>query len=1307
MNLILRTSSMIHRVKEEIIDASIPKTIVFAFVIVVLELLLLVISLPLYIFITPDKFNGDKKGVEKYRLKRKASLTGLLSFALLWLTIFGGVFLVNSAKNVSALSIGWSFDDPTEYIYDSSQIQVIDGMAIFAASVKKMDETPTESTPPAEESQLAPEPAPEPSLEPALEPTPTTEPTPEPTPEPEVTPEVEPVPAPELTPESTPASETYRGYDPIGIAQVSPQPTACRATIQPVNSLTVMDLSEWAGFIEVASKGAGEVYYQLSDDDGLTWYYWDGGWVVAAEGQYSTAAVVDNHIKKFPIDSGRILFRAYLTSDCQSDVKLIDVTVASNQKIKTAKKVSSIAVASPNGGESLAMESTVTIQWVSSNISGNVKIEYSKDDFVSDLHTVADSTPNVGSYDWVVPSDASETIKIKVTSIKSALVADTSDANFAIVSLVKVDPISQWPLDDNSGCTAIDMADNNNGVLGPKCSASAPTWTTGRSGSALLFDGKKDTLTVADANNLDLTKQGSLLVWFKINTYSDYATLIHKGSDVSLSDEAYFLQFGGPDYGNSFRLVAGGHNGSSVSRVVSDTDLDARVWYQAVYTWDISGQRLYLNGRLDASNIEVISMRTSAGSLQIGSRTPNKDYFAGTIDEVGIWNRALSASEIGELYLGGNNTAPGLALGDDAKQFDDGYAYINYTISDTESNFVDLSSYEYSLTGSFAGEEAALTEVTGSTKHDGVSALTSSPTGVSHTFVWNVAADLPDKVNQVVYVRLRPTDGIAPGDFVEGRVLISDTEKPTITNLLAKQAADSAKVKISYNLSDSSSALKVELDISDDGGSTWVVTDTSVTGDIGMELTPGSGKTIIWDAGIDFAGKDESDMRVRLRSTDAYQNINDYVDSADFVFDNQAPIGLNSLKGIEAMTSAIVWAWTPVSDESNFDHYEIWYGKSLVDVKAASGMAAKWDPSNDRGLTSMGAASSSITGLAQATLYYAKIWAVDSFGNRSTAEAAQLTTASTPAAPVVSGSSRSRRSGGEIADTTAPFKPILDQPQTPISQIEVNFSGTAEVGSLVDLYVDGQSTGLRVKAAQNNGAFIGTITLGAGSHTLSVTATDASGNVSEKSDPKTVTIDLTVKPEAPIVPEEKLVEIVPPTTSEIPLVSPELPTTTPVLAEVAGATESPILSAPQVAKVTGVSLGNNITIVGTGIPNSEVVAFIWSERAIAYRTSVDNEGNWSVTHSQNDVELADGDHEVYALTLDANSQIKSQSSEVKKFSIKKNQLALVLSYFDFTTTLLTVLLALIGVAVLLLRQKTVAAEDTKSAKSIKNIQGRK
>lgn len=109
--------------------------------------------------------------------------------------------------------------------------------------------------------------------------------------------------------------------DPSGYATDIP-------SINPTASYAPVSVDTWSGFSETANKNGGEIYYQLSDDNGTTWYYWDGSlWTVAGGNDYNTAAEINNNIYNFPVTNAQIMFRAFLESDGTQQVQLLDVTV--------------------------------------------------------------------------------------------------------------------------------------------------------------------------------------------------------------------------------------------------------------------------------------------------------------------------------------------------------------------------------------------------------------------------------------------------------------------------------------------------------------------------------------------------------------------------------------------------------------------------------------------------------------------------------------------------------------------------------------------------------------------------------------------------------------------------------------------------------------------------------------------------------------------------------------------------------------------------------------------------------------------
>ena len=101
---------------------------------------------------------------------------------------------------------------------------------------------------------------------------------------------------------------------------------------------------------------------------------------------------------------------------------------------------SALQVIDPNGGETLWMALSHEITW-DPGLGGvaNVKLEWSTDNFVSDINTIIDSTENDGSYIWVpIPNVDTTTAKVRVSDVLGTD-TDESDNNFTIALPVWLD----------------------------------------------------------------------------------------------------------------------------------------------------------------------------------------------------------------------------------------------------------------------------------------------------------------------------------------------------------------------------------------------------------------------------------------------------------------------------------------------------------------------------------------------------------------------------------------------------------------------------------------------------------------------------------------------------------------------------------------------------------------------------------------------------------------------------------------------------------------------------------------------------
>jgi hypothetical protein len=100
----------------------------------------------------------------------------------------------------------------------------------------------------------------------------------------------------------------------------------------------------------------------------------------------------------------------------------------------------SVAVTSPNGGETWLVGNSQNITWASAGSFLNVKLEYSTNAFSNETQTtqISGSTPNDGTFSWSIPDAIGTNLKVRVTDTSDASVTDVSNAAFTIKGSVTV-----------------------------------------------------------------------------------------------------------------------------------------------------------------------------------------------------------------------------------------------------------------------------------------------------------------------------------------------------------------------------------------------------------------------------------------------------------------------------------------------------------------------------------------------------------------------------------------------------------------------------------------------------------------------------------------------------------------------------------------------------------------------------------------------------------------------------------------------------------------------------------------------------
>ncbi len=219
--------------------------------------------------------------------------------------------------------------------------------------------------------------------------------------------------------------------------------------------------------------------------------------------------------------------------------------------------------------------------------------------------------------------------------------------------------VGYWNLDEGTGTAAYDKSGYGNTGTLTNINTSNPNGLTsnstsgwnesGRFGYGLKFDGVNDYVNVTDSNSLDITGELTVTAWIKhSHTPARWHGIAYKGEEGT--NNYHFAV--SPD-----GFLAGGMGNGTVWDTQTSTYTVTTEWTHVAFVAKANDfNKMYANG------VEVYTrglpngFQTNARDLVIGQGyVPAAEFFNGTIDEVRIYNRSLTAQEIIEMY---NQTRP-------------------------------------------------------------------------------------------------------------------------------------------------------------------------------------------------------------------------------------------------------------------------------------------------------------------------------------------------------------------------------------------------------------------------------------------------------------------------------------------------------------------------------------------------------------------------------------------------------------------------------------------------------------------------
>lgn len=408
-----------------------------------------------------------------------------------------------------------------------------------------------------------------------------------------------------------------------------------KPTIQPVAAYNPGASIIISDFIETANKNGGEIYYQISDDGGTIWYYWDGSqWSAAGPTNYNTASIVDTYISSFDGINGSIMFRAFLESDgsqlVQLDELVVDCEIGGEMRDDTQAEFNQGTYVD-TAFDTDHVELTPTGQ---ANGSGT---------FTSRIY-------NAGAgVIWQVLGWEPSAPYGKTLPDSNATETAYSTGNISMSA-----DETLFHLDELLGASTF-IESSSNGY-NASCSGSICPTAGGSSilNTALSFDGVNDYIAVSSDLNQWAGATATFSYWIKTTQIGDSVFWDAPGiTGVESNGDGDDIFWGWIDNNGRIGLQVGDSGSIKSTNPINDNQ-----WHHIAMSRNhLTGEvKLYVDGQLNTQTTLESGAKTtpfhSIGRIEDTGGTP--EYYQGMLDEFSSWNSVLADTDISNIYKRGS-----------------------------------------------------------------------------------------------------------------------------------------------------------------------------------------------------------------------------------------------------------------------------------------------------------------------------------------------------------------------------------------------------------------------------------------------------------------------------------------------------------------------------------------------------------------------------------------------------------------------------------------------------------------------------
>jgi chitodextrinase len=311
-----------------------------------------------------------------------------------------------------------------------------------------------------------------------------------------------------------------------------------------------------------------------------------------------------------------------------------NVSAASNEVSVTVTSDTSppsVSITAPAAGATVS--ATVCVTASASDNVGVAGVQFKLDG--ANLGAEDTSSPYSVSWDTTTASNGTHTL----TAVARDAAGNTTTSAAVTVTVSNTAPtglVAAYNFNAGSGTTLADRSGTgNNGTI------ANGTWSTsGHTGGALSFNGTSTLVTIPDSASLDLTNSLTLEAWVNPSALGTaWRCVLFKEQPNDMIYSLYANQ-------NTTRPIGQVFTGGIEQNSTGSAALTLNAWAHLAVTYDGTALKLYVNGTLVHTTLVTGALPTSTGPLHMGGDSVWGEWFKGLIDDVRVYNVALTQAQI-------------------------------------------------------------------------------------------------------------------------------------------------------------------------------------------------------------------------------------------------------------------------------------------------------------------------------------------------------------------------------------------------------------------------------------------------------------------------------------------------------------------------------------------------------------------------------------------------------------------------------------------------------------------------------------